>query len=124
VTAPKPRLRDVEARAAAATEGPWSVSGGLHGNQTVHTEGSGERGEQFVADTGDPHYEGTVSDATFIAASRTDVPAMAAGYRAALAVHAEHIAPLVRAGRTGACQCVGCHMFRALSEHIDLEEES
>lgn len=63
------RLRGIQERAAAATEGPWEVTGGPHSDLVVKAPG-----DRFVTTTGDPHYDGTVTDAAFIAAARTDVP--------------------------------------------------
>jgi hypothetical protein len=77
VTAPKPRLRDVEARAEEATEGPW-VQNGING---VHTPVGSCVALSYRHDDTERK-----ANAQFIAASRTDVPAMAAAIRAVLAL--------------------------------------
>ena len=67
------RLNEIEARANAATEGPWEAHGSLITSLT------GPGGE--VA-------EASGQDTEFIAHSRTDVPDMAAALRAVLDLHA------------------------------------
>jgi hypothetical protein len=96
----------------------------------VHTEGGADRGERFVADTGDPHYEGTVNDATFIAASRTDVPALTAAIRAVqkVCVEAQEDATAyLRSVGTFEARMLSANVqvdriLAALSAHVDLEE--
>lgn len=68
------RLDEIEARANAATEGPWEAHGSLITSLT------GPGGE--VA-------EASGQDTEFIAHSRTDVPDMAAALRAVLKLHKE-----------------------------------
>ena len=67
------RLNKIEARANAATEGPWEAHGSLITSLTA-----GPGGE--VA-------EASGQDTEFIAHTRTDVPDMAAALRAVLEVH-------------------------------------
>ena len=74
------RLNEIEARANAATEGPWEAHGSLITSLT------GPGGE--VA-------EASGQDTEFIAHARTDVPDMAAALRAVLKLHKHH------AGRGG-----------------------
>lgn len=63
--------------------------------------------------------EDTDSDVV-LGAPAEDLPLAIAALRAALAVHAEHIAPLARAGReNGQCQCVACDMARAITAALD-----
>ena len=68
------RLDQIEARANAATEGPWEAHGSLITSLT------GPGGE--VA-------EASGQDTEFIAHARTDVPDMAAALRAVLKLHKE-----------------------------------
>jgi len=48
-----------------------------------------------------------------------DVRTLVAALRAALAIHAEHVAPLVRAKRSGQCLCAACNMARAITAALD-----
>ena len=110
VTAPKPRLRDVEARAEAATEGPWRS-----GKDWIMGAPSPSAVTLIAVTKGDgPQYP----DATFIAASRTDVPALTAAIRAVLdlARDADRGMPEIRG------MVHGDDIRAALSAHIDLEE--
>lgn len=133
MTAPKPRLRDVEARAAAATEGPWGVvkRQGNSGYTPQYGVGSAmfENATDVVYARSDRQGFGNGSrerDATFIAASRTDVPALTAAIRAVLEeaggcdtlarVH-EGVPHVATAYRLAARS-----IREALSAHIDLEE--
>lgn len=75
-------LNEIEARAAAATPGPWHVDG-----RHEHERGGGidfiesEAGRQIVCgDSG--AYPPVLTDADFIAAARTDVPRLVAALRA------------------------------------------
>ena len=72
------RLAEIEARAEAATEGPWEAWDRGIGFE-VHVDGealNSELRETFRQ-----------ADAEFIAASRTDVPALVAALRAVLDLH-------------------------------------
>lgn len=107
----KPNLRDVEARAGAATEGPWFV--------IQVGQGSGRLDRYDVMDRLGPiaQYLDADTDATFIAASRTDVPALTEAIRAVLAavesaeVATEPFVPFLDAAAIRA----------ALSAHVDLD---
>lgn len=88
MTAPSPAevLDQIAARADAAADGPWEVI-----RTTEHSEvevrsstvvDARTEEPQFVATTGDPHYDGTLNDAEFIANARTDVPRLVAALRA------------------------------------------
>ena len=72
------RLNEIEARANAATEGPWEAHGSLITSLT------GPGGE--VA-------EASGQDTEFIAHARTDVPDMAAALRAVLELHKREESP-------------------------------
>ena len=75
------RLDEIEARANAATEGPWEADGSAHVLTTGNTP-------TFVARCTDPDgSDAGVPDAAFIAHARTDVPDMAAALRAVLEIH-------------------------------------
>ena len=101
------RLDEIEARANAATEGPWE-----EGERCVFTLG----GAPVVSDDV-VHYvhgmagEGVchVEDAEFISHARTDVPALVAALRAVVAVHRPVTVPGEVFGTWGeAKQCEDC----------------
>ena len=74
------RLNEIEARANAATEGPWEgirYPDGLLGRVIASDELGVCIAEDFPDD----------ADAEFIAHARTDVPDMAAAHRAVLELH-------------------------------------
>lgn len=103
------RLDQIEAQTSLGTEGPWTVS--VLGHVWANP------GEPTLVATA-----GWIEDAQAIAALRTVTPALIASVRAALAVHAEHLAPLIRSGRLAAaagCTCVACDMARALTAALD-----
>jgi hypothetical protein len=90
----KPHLRDVEARAEAATEGPWHRHDFGHAGEqepssiVIHT-GEFDHASLLLGEGGAVAWMPTWDrdedlDATFIAASRTDVPALTAAIRAVL----------------------------------------
>lgn len=81
------RLDEIEARANAATDGPWEADG-LEGTITSKTDGQAinRQGLYLVVDGITMWAE---SDAEFIAAARTDVPALVAVARFALSQHAQ-----------------------------------
>jgi hypothetical protein len=84
------RLAEIEARANAATEGPWSVD---HDSEEVYADtcvATGDYGWIAVGPSGQsPHYDEDTAegraDAEFIAHAREDVPALVAALRAVLA---------------------------------------
>ena len=89
------RLDEIEARANAATPGPWEVKpyDGWHkesDNEISSFVGPGEATivEQLGCGCCDVGLEVTPADAELIAHSRTDVPALAAVARYALSQHA------------------------------------
>ena len=71
------RLNEIEARANAATEGPWDLIGGGEYVTPV--------GIMVAPDDGGVNG----ADAEFIAHARTDVPALVAALRAVLKLHKE-----------------------------------
>jgi len=73
-------LDAIEARAAAAIEGPWEV--------VVHPAIPGESIPEYAAIVPGVAAGLTVEDAAFIAAARTDVPALVAALRQAWATNA------------------------------------
>ena len=76
------RLDEIEARANAATEGPWEADGSAHVLTADNTPA-------FVARCADPDgSDAGVPDAAFIAHARTDVPALVSVVRFALSQHA------------------------------------
>jgi hypothetical protein len=72
-------LAAVQQRADAATDGPWAIVTGA-----FDVEVYGNEGKQYVAHTGDRGFVTAHLDAEFIAASRADVPRLAAALTAAL----------------------------------------
>lgn len=78
------RLAEIQARAEAATPGPWHEEAG-----NVHVE------HGRLATIGGT-YVTAVPDAEFIAHAREDVPALVAALRAVLAVHAPNGMPVNR----------------------------
>lgn len=90
MTALADRLDQIEARAAAATEGPWGWHGYMETGATLATPGLVIGGfpthELNVLKTTDD-WAPTTADATFIAAARTDVPALTKALRAVLDEH-------------------------------------
>ncbi|WP_430754636.1 hypothetical protein [Micrococcus luteus] len=76
------RLNEIEARANAATEGPWEAS-------MDRVEHAGDSEYAVAYDVA------REEDAEFIAHARTDVPALVAALRAVLELHKHH------AGRGG-----------------------
>ena len=90
------RLNEIEARANAATEGPWNVFMG----RIDHP------GRSLVAVAYDV---GCDEDAEFIAHARTDVPALVAALRAVLNLHfkAQPI-PAAFGTQEGGDYCVTC----------------
>jgi len=91
------RLDEIAGRADAATEGPWSVYDRGVGCHIALDDGVGDRilPEGFRTDIG------RNEDAAFIAAARTDIPALVAALRAVLALH-------VAEDRGTGPHCAGC----------------
>ena len=101
------RLNEIEARANAATEGPWEWEG--------EAKAEWELGANSLVPSrrpDDPVLYGygydasgievkTPADAEFIAHARTDMPDMAAALRAVLAIHT----PVDRGRATACCTC-------------------
>ena len=101
------RLNEIEARANAATEGPWEWEGDA---KAEWEEGANSLVPSRRPD--DPVLYGygydasgievkTPADAELIAHARTDVPDMAAALRAVLAIHT----PVDRGRATACCTC-------------------
>ena len=90
------RLNEIEARANAATEGPWEWEGKSdemwpQGENSLMATGGAEP-EYVLMAWGYDAYGITAecdADAEFIAHARTDVPALVAALRAVLEVHKE-----------------------------------
>ena len=82
------RLNEIEARANAATPGPWEAGCNDRHVLYVTTEN-----EEFCAEYGPELYDSqgffSDDDTEFIAHARTDVPDMAAALRAVLELHKE-----------------------------------
>ena len=82
------RLNEIEARANAATPGPWEAGCNDRHVLYVTTEN-----EEFCAECGPELYDSqgffSDDDTEFIAHARTDVPALAAALRAVLKLHKE-----------------------------------
>ena len=90
------RLNEIEARANAATEGPWAPwkdQDGAKHMQGLLMVGNADavipEGEMWVEDVdiNPVAHTYTPSDREFIAHARTDVPALVAALRAVLEVH-------------------------------------
>lgn len=96
------RLAEIRARVDAATEGPWEVIPTV-GNAVVADDGDG-----YWTDVAD-RIE-TEADAEFIAASRTDLPALLAAVEA---VRALHMPVEVEPSET---ICAGCSTLRGQGE--------
>lgn len=82
------RLAEINARAEAATEGPWAHWNPADGPSHMEIGGkvawkSLRTGSQYGDDEKIPHW----ADAAFIAHARTDVPALVAALEAVLEVH-------------------------------------
>lgn len=95
------RLDQMQARADAATQGPWFTDAG--GDTGVYTA---PRPTADSADVASAHWR---EDEVFIAASRSDVPALVSALRAVLDLHQKATARVVvgAAGRD-IHHCVGC----------------
>ena len=89
------RLDKIEARANAATEGPWEVKpyNGWHDASDEIDSFVGPSDATIVEQLGcgccDVGLEVSPTDAEFIAHARTDVPALIAALRAVLKLHKE-----------------------------------
>lgn len=87
------RLAEIEGRAGAATPGPWGVNSEVGSNELCNYTVYGIPGVASATWTGDDspafaHCEGmSRADAEFIAAARTDVPALVAALRGVLEMH-------------------------------------
>jgi len=89
-------LDEIEARASAATEGPWEVGGMDSGHSAFEmsiwvTTGNGDSicdmdGQVRALNVAPPNDDG-LADAEFIAHAREDVPTLVAALRAVEAVH-------------------------------------
>ena len=107
----RPSLADIEQRAGGGTEGDWTAD---------LTTG------EVWADPGEPVLVarvGWAEDAAFIAAARTDLPALTAAVRDVLDPHAEALGH--DTGRPlGFCRGCGqtwpCLTVRAITAHIDI----
>lgn len=88
MTALSARLAEIEARAGAATPGPWGVNSAVSSNELCDYTVYGIPGVASATWTGDDspafaYCDGmSRADAEFIAAARTDVPALVAALRA------------------------------------------
>jgi hypothetical protein len=107
----KPRLSEIEGRAEGATDGPWSHYGSWPFEVFPEPGHSPSTSEQIVVAGRD----GTEPDSHFIAAARTDVPALTAAVRAVLSVLS------VVENRSPADQWVHPQTVRAaIAHHLDL----
>ena len=112
------RLDEIQARADAATEGSWDYYRPhyMSGYYSI-TYGSGA----------DVAIEASEADAEFIAAARTDVPALVAALRAVLDVIGPHYATMLRReakfGRTrsSCCCCEQCRAVQAIADALGVE---
>ena len=125
------RLDEIKARAEAATEGPWEAEGTeitQHWTrpQPWATVASNEVACMAYCYGGSGRGIERETDAEFIAASRTDVPALVAALRAVLGVIGPHYAAMLRReaklGRTGtSCCCEQCRAMQALADALGVE---
>lgn len=109
------RLNEIEARANAATEGPWEADWRFTGWDISGNEDDGL--PALIAS--DAYGE----DAEFIAHARADVPDMAAALRAVLALHKCRTYPDDGIGEPTACtHCDNepwpCPTVRAIRQHL------
>ena len=127
------RLDQIEARANAATEGPWLVNGPdeqwavissgsdsvLHSYMRCRPDCEGCECGESVAEVAIE-----LEDAEFIAHARTDIPALTAAVRDVLALHWE--ATCSRGYPQAYCvdcdQAWPCPTVRALAAHLDLTD--
>lgn len=94
------RLAEIQARADAATEGPWHPEFGMHGDPFVITDPSRPAFTRVAGISTAPDDYGRAT-AEFIAAARQDVPALVAMGLAVLELHRQEY---------GACvHCTGLY---------------
>ena len=129
------RLAEIEARANAATEGPWRASTGRTYDTTTgkaapveHYVSRGDDDVGIASDVCDSRTgEQSEPNALFIAHARTDVPALVAEVRrltAALAAHARHTDAAidgVRAMLPAALEIARREGAEAMRERCDVE---
>ena len=110
---PTERLDEIEARANAATTGPWShCLDELRNRTAVHRIGSSEVNADVAFTYRDRDGRGPgMQDAEFIAHARTDVPRLVAALRAVDEVSRLHRSRLPKASR---CNCLACQSWRAV----------
>lgn len=121
----KPKLSEIEGRAEGATEGPWRFwNDGVVGFPGLGMGVLPAAGSEALPGNGGQMR----TDAAFIAAARTDVPAMAAAIRAVLDVHRirDEISDRCcegceTANGWEACVAWPCSTYRALAAHLDLD---
>ena len=128
------RLNEIEARANAATKGPWESDEYTE----IDPDGFYELSRVIAPDPddGEDYAIGVVHvgilrpDATFIAHARTDVPALVAALRAVLEVHAPdpycgnwhhnpHRCPCAIPACADGCDTYPCPTVRAIEEALN-----
>ena len=125
----RPSLAGIEQRAAVASEGPWEVNGPDEDWAAIH---SGPDSVIHAYTVHDPDCQGcecggdeaghvaiSVEDAAFIAAARTDLPALTAAVRDVLKVASEW-----EAGAPDRIvgEAVASDLRTALATHLDLTD--
>ena len=135
----RPSLAGIEQRTAAASEGPWEVNGPDEEWAVIH---SGPDSVIHAYTTHDPDCQGcecggdeaghvaiSVEDVEFIAAARTDLPALTAAVRDVLALHKPvqyGTSPLLVCQhcrtRQGNRVAHPCPTVRALAARLDLTD--
>lgn len=116
------RLDEIEARAEAATDGPWEAKRDSYSCEAGSYEGAEIPGvaETVLASTGCDHGDLPpleVEDADFIAHARTDVPAMIAALRAVLEL-ADELTRFADTPATGHAENVARAVSRVNAERI------
>ena len=129
------RLAEIRARVGAATEGPWAPwydqDGAPHmGGLLMVGDGDGviPEGETWIegVDINPVAHTYTPEDREFIAASRTDLPALLAAVEAVMALHKCLIFPDDGIGEPTACghcdnETWPCRTIRAITDALDAD---
>lgn len=100
------RLAEIEARANAATPGPWETSAVLTLSGRRYDSVTGTDVEYDVCEF--PRSPSGIEDGEFIAAARQDVPALVAALRAVLTLHAPHTDQWVGSRCSGCSEAYPC----------------
>ena len=122
MTAIESRLAEIRARAEAATDGPWEWA--------AHTTVDGDKWSVFHGESTSAlamNNDGWAPDAEFIAASRTDLPALLAAVEAVMALHKRLTFPDDGIGEPTACghcdnETWPCPTIRAITAPLETQD--